>query len=133
MEREFSLMHTPSRAIFRLALAGWLGLVGLSQLPARAQSPAPPEHILPDSTFAFLKVNDAQGLRQAFTHSQFGQLWADPAMKAWKDDLIEKIDEAGKPLKEKIGVTIRELLELPQGAISIAVVGRDDPKNPAAV
>ena len=128
-------MRTPSRAIFRLALAGWLGLVGLSQLPARAraQAPAPPENVLPDSTFAFLKVNDAQALRQAFTQSQFGQLWADPAMKAWKDDLIEKIDEAGKPLKEKIGVTIRELLELPQGAISLAVVGRDDPKNPVAV
>jgi len=128
-------MHTPSRAIFRLALAGWLGLVGLSQLPARAlaQAPAPPENVLPDSTLAFLKVNDAQGLRRAFAHSQFGQLWADPGMKAWKEDLIEKLDEAGKPLKEKIGVTIRELLELPEGAISFAVVGRDDPKNPVAV
>src|SRR3954469_1073984 len=135
MEREFSLMRIPSRAIFRLALAGWLGLVGLSQLPARAlaQAPTPPENVLPDTTFAFLKVHDAQALRQAFAQSQFGQLWADPAMKAWKDDLVEKIDEAGKPLKEKIGVSIRELLEIPQGAISLAVVGRDDPKNPAAV
>ena len=128
-------MRTPSRAILRLALAGWLGLLGLSQLPSRAQAQAPtaPENVLPDSTFGFLKVKDAQALRQAFAQSQFGQLWADPAMKAWKDDLVEKIDEAGKPLKEKIGVTIRELLEIPQGAVSLAIVGRDDPKNPAAV
>ncbi len=128
-------MRTPSRAVLRLALVGWLGLVGHSQMPGRAQAQAttPPENVLPDSTFAFLKVDNAQALRQAFTQSQFGQLWADPAMKAWKDDLVEKIDESGKPLKEKIGVTIRELLEIPQGAISLAVVGRDDPKNPAAV
>ena len=93
-------MRTPSRAILRLALAGCLGLVGLSQLPARAfaQAPTPPENVLPDSTFAFLKVENAHGLRQAFAQSQFGQLWADPAMGAWRTDLVEKIEEAGKPL-----------------------------------
>ena len=57
-------MRTPSRAILRLALAGWLGLVGLSQLPARAraQAPTPPENVLPDSTFAL-----PEGQRRAGT------------------------------------------------------------------
>ncbi len=37
-----------------------------------------------------------------------------------------------RPLKERIGVSFKELIEFPQGALAIAVIGRDDPKLPAA-
>jgi len=126
-------MHTPMRAARRLILAGCLGLVGLSLLAAPNTFAAPPEKILPDSTIFFAKVNNAAGLREAFRQSQYGQLWADPAMTPFKDDLKAKLADAGKTLKEKIGVTLKELLELPQGAISIAVLPKDDADVPAAV
>ena len=37
-----------------------------------------------------------------------------------------------KALKERIGLTIKELIEIPLGALSIAGIGRDDPNLPAA-
>ena len=37
-----------------------------------------------------------------------------------------------KALKERIGVSFKELIEFPQGALAIAVLGRDDPSLPAA-
>ncbi len=91
-------------------------------MAAHGRAAEPPEKVLPDSTVAFLKVNNAASLRESFRQSQLGQLWQDPALKAWKDDLAARIDDSGKSLKSKLGVTYRELFELPQGAISIGVV-----------
>ncbi|SIO12812.1 hypothetical protein SAMN05444166_2601 [Singulisphaera sp. GP187] len=126
-------MHTPKRAAFRLALAGWVGLAGLSLVAAQSRAATPPEKVYPDSTIAFLKVNDATALRESFKQSQFGQLWNDTGLKSWREDFAERLNEAGKSLKAKIGVTYQELLQLPQGPVSIAVVRREDPKLPVAI
>jgi len=126
-------MHTPMRAAVRLVLAGWVGLAGLSLVASQGRAATPPEKICPDSTVAFLKVNNASELRASFKQSQIGQLWSDPALKSWREDFAERLNEAGKSLKAKIGVTYQELLELPQGPASIAIVRRDDPKLPVAI
>ena len=130
---EFSLMHTAQRAIRRLAFIGWLGLFGMTGLPAHlAQAAAPPERVLPDSTLFFFKLNDVKSFRESFRSSQYGQLWNDPGLKDFREDLAERLEDASKALKERIGVSIKELLELPQGALALAVIGRDDPNLPAA-
>jgi len=126
-------MRNPMRAACRLALAGWVGLAGLSLVAAQGRAATPPEKILPASTIAFLKVNNATQLRESFKQSQFGQLWSDPALKAWRDDFAAQLDDAGKSLKKQIGVTYQELLDLPQGPATIAIVSRDDPKLPIAI
>lgn len=121
-------------AILRLALVGWVGLTGLVGLPANpARAATPPEQVLPDSTLFFLKVADVPALREAFKQSQYGQLWNDPAMAGIRADLSEKLQSSSNSLKEKLGVTLKELLELPQGALAIAVIGRDDPKVPISL
>ena len=126
-------MRTPMRAALRLALAGCLGLAGLFVAAAEVRAAAPPENTLPDSTFVFLKVKNAEGIRTAFRQSQLGQLWADPALKPFKDDLVEKLDEGNKTLKERLGVTFGDLLEMPQGTCSIAVTAKEDAENPVAL
>ncbi|MGP0062059.1 MAG: hypothetical protein ACLQGP_00470 [Isosphaeraceae bacterium] len=127
-------MHTAKRAIRRLALIGWMGFFGLMGLSAPlAQAATPPERVLPDSTIFLVKLNDVKNLREAFRGSQYGQLWNDPAMKDFKDDLIQKLEEASKPIKERLGLSLGELIELPQGAVAIAAISRDDPKLPVAV
>ncbi|WP_246196198.1 hypothetical protein [Aquisphaera giovannonii] len=107
------------------------GLSGPAAGEARAA--APPEQVLPDSTVFYAKVNDVTKLREAFRQSQYGQLWNDPAMSAFRDDIKEKLKNASDTLKEKIGVTLKELLEIPQGALAIAAVPQDDPKLPIAL
>lgn len=127
-------MYTPMRAARRLALTGWLGLAGLSLLATPVLSAEPPEKAFPDSTVFFLKFNNAAGLRESFTQSQLGQLWADPALKPFKEDLSSKLDDSSKELKNKVGVSIRELIELPQGTVAFGVVPtKDDVENPAAL
>ncbi|MDR3620657.1 MAG: hypothetical protein P4L85_14995 [Paludisphaera borealis] len=127
-------MPKAKRAILRLALVGWLGLSGLVGLQANlAQAAAPPEQVLPDSTIFFVKIADAVKFREAFRQSQYGQLWNDPALGPLRADLSEKLKSTSDALKDKVGVTLLELLELPQGAIAIAAVAQDDPVVPVSV
>ncbi len=119
-------MLTPKRANRPLALIGWLGLLAGTGLPANvAQAAAPPEKILPDSTVFLLKLNDAKSFREAFLSSQYGQLWNDPALKDFRDELAVKLDEATKGLKERIGISFKELFELPQGSLAIAAIATE--------
>src|SRR5258707_14661414 len=125
-------MRNPLRAVVRLTLAACLGLAGISIAAAQGRA-AGPEDSLPNSTLFFAKVNDAAAMRASFEKTSFGQLLADPAMKDFEADFIEKIDEASKALKDKVGVTLKELLTLPQGVISLAVVAKAEGKVPVAV
>jgi len=131
---EFSVIQTAKRAIRRSALIGWLGLLGLTGLPAHpAQAATPPERILPDTTVFLFKLNDVKSFRESFRNSQYGQLWNDPSLKDFKDELALKLEDATKALKERIGVSLKELFELPQGALAVAAIGgRDDPNFPVA-
>jgi hypothetical protein len=131
---EFSLMLTAQRAIRRLAFTGWLGLVGMLGLPAQTTLAAtPPERVLPDNTILFIKVNDVKSLGESFRNSQYGQLWRDPELKEFREELAQRFEEGAKALKARIGMSAKELLEIPQGALTIAGIGREDPDLPAAL
>ncbi len=82
----------------------------------------------------FLKVKNVAELRESFKQTGFGQLLADPAMKPLKDDSAAKLEDSSKEIKAKLGVTLGELLSLPQGAATFAVVtAKTDPKLPVAL
>ncbi len=127
-------MPISMRAAVRLALTGGLGLAGICSLATFGLAAEAPEKTHPDSTVLFVKVNNAAGLREAFRQSQFGQLWSDPMLKPFKEDLAGRLDDSSKEMKTKVGVSLRELIELPQGAATLAVVSKDDPDaKPALV
>src|ERR1700738_5052974 len=124
-------MRTPLRAALRLALAAWLGLAGMSALAAPCRA-ADPEKALPSTTFFFAKAKNVSQLRDAFWKTAYGQLLADPAMKDFEAEVLEKLDEASKVLKDKVGVTLKELVTLPEGTVSLAILAKEG-KVPVAV
>ena len=111
---------------FGLATAGLLS-AGM----ARADGPI--EGALPSSTIGLIKVKDAEALRKAFGASQTGQLLADPAMEQVKERVREIFEKPSAQLKQAVGVSIEELLDLPQGPISIAIVAMPDAEVPVAL
>jgi hypothetical protein len=129
-------MQTAKRAIFHWALIGCLGLFPSLLLPAqKAQAAAPPERILPETTVFLLKLNNVKAFSEAFRGSQYGQLWNDPALKDFRDELNLKLAENTKFLKEKIGVSLNDLAQLPQGALAVAAIAKDvtNEATPAAL
>jgi hypothetical protein len=127
-------MLKAKRTVLGLAFAGWLGLSGLNVFDGnRVQAAAPPERIYPETTLFMGKVADAKALRQAFQQSQYGQLWNDPAMADFRADLREKLQDAGKEFKQRFGLSLKELLEIPQGHLAVGIIPREDPKLPFAI
>ena len=126
-------MRTAKIAIFRWAFFGCLGLVAAVGLPVRqAQAAAPPERVLPDTTVFMLKLNDAKAFREAFRASQYGQLWNDPALKDFREELNHKLADVTKNLNEKLGVSITDLIQLPQGTLAVAAIAKDPAREGAA-
>jgi hypothetical protein len=120
-------MQTAQRTIGRVARIGSIGLLFLTALaPQQALAVAPAERVLPDSTVLMLKLNDARTFREAFRGSQYGQLWSDPGLKEFKDDLVQRLEDNSKWLKEKVGLGVKELLELPRGPVALAAISRDE-------
>jgi len=123
--------YTANRAIGRLGLIVWLGILGLAALPqSSAMAAAPPERVLPENTVLLFKINSAKEFRDSFRQSQYGQLWNDPNLKEFKDELSHKIDEASKSFRERIGMSIGEILAIPQGCVGIAAIYREEAKSP---
>jgi hypothetical protein len=126
-------MRTPLRAAFRLALTGCLGLAAFSALATTGRA-ADPEKVLPDSTLFFFKVKNVAELRESFKQTSFGHLLADPAMKPIKEDSKVKTEESSKGLKARLGVSLIDLISIPQGGATISVVSsKTDPKLPVAL
>jgi len=106
-----------------IQVAAVLG-VTIATFPAAAQVPG--ENALPSSTVALFKVRDASDLRSALESSQLGQLIADPAMDELKEDIGRKLEEVNAEVRKRLGVTLLELLETPQGPAWLAITQRDD-------
>jgi hypothetical protein len=120
-------------ALRRLATLGLLGMAGLTASSPAARAEVPAEKSLPGTTLAFVKVEDAKQLREGFRASQLGQLLADPALQPLKDDVASKVKETDGKVRAKIGLSIGELLELPQGELSLAVVATEGGPQPVAL
>jgi len=123
------------RSAAMLAAIGGATLAGFLSTPAVSRAAGPAEKALPESTFAYIKIENAAKLRSGFKASQIGQLLADPGLDALKKDIKTKLEEPSKKLKETLGVTIDELLTLPSGAVNIALVSREggNGKSPVAL
>ncbi len=118
-------MRNSSRALPRLVVFGLFGAFSLALSTAPASAALPQENALPSSTLAFLKINDTAALRAAAEKSQFGLLLADPAMEPLKADIEVKLEDFNQELKKRLGVTILELLETPQGPAWVSFIRRD--------
>jgi hypothetical protein len=105
-----------------------LGLAALAPRPASAA--APPERVLPDTTMLLFKINSAKEFRELFRQSQYGRLWNDPGLNEFKEELSQRINDASKSFRERIGMSIGEILTIPQGSVGIAAIYREEAKNP---
>lgn len=80
--------------------------------------------LLPKDTLAFFSVPSVPDSKEAFDKSLSGAMLRDPEMKPFLDDVRKKIEELSDKLNKEIGVTIQELVDIPEGELTLALLER---------
>ncbi len=105
-------------------------LISLAMLAAmvstvRADRP-PAAKLLPQHTVAVVSVADAQELARRHKNTSIGRMSQDPQLKPLIGQLYGALSEATAQLKEVIGLSLTELLAIPQGEITVALVSPEE-------
>jgi hypothetical protein len=96
----------------------------------------PPEKLLPDDTLAVFTIPDFAKATAIYQASPQAQFWSDPALKPFKDKLMDKVkSEFVTPMEHDLGIHFDDYTSLPQGQLTLAVTqngwqGKED-KLPA--
>ena len=126
-------MRTAKIAIFRWAFIGCLGLVACFGAPGPAGSGrGTPRADPPGLHGVHGQAQRCQGVSRGIPRQSVRPALERPALKDFRDELGQKLTEATKDLKEKIGVSMSDLVELPQGTLAVAAIAKDPAREDAA-
>jgi hypothetical protein len=89
-----------------------------------AERPTAPK-LLPKSTLAYVRVADSRELADAFMETASGKLGTDENIRPLISSLYSSASQAFSEAGERIGVSLSELLRVPQGELCFAVVGNE--------
>lgn len=87
---------------------------------AQAERPACYQ-LLPSKTLAYVRVADVKELGEKFNETAVGRMIQQQQLKSLTQQLFEEAEVAFTPVAEEIGLTIAELLAIPQGELAAAV------------
>ncbi len=79
----------------------------------------PSQELLPETTKGFMSVANMKDLEDHWNETQIGQLMQDPIMKPFSDDL-ERQFENRWGIRDKLGLTIDDIRDVPSGEVAIA-------------
>ena len=106
----------------RLALAAVVLLVGgRAVLGDRPRAP----RLLPETTVAYLCIDDAQELVEQFGSTALGRVYRDPQVQPFVKHLYGSATEVFSGIADELGMSLSELSAIPQGEICLAVAPRE--------
>ncbi len=111
-----------SSSLLKVVLAGCC--LALLALPVQAERPAAPK-LLPKTTLAYLRVADSRELVDSFMQTSMGRLGRDEKIRPLVTQLYGSAAQAFTQVQEQIGLSLDEILAIPQGEICVALVGNE--------
>lgn len=93
--------------------------------PAMGQRPVTPT-LLPDTTVGMIRINNVPELIEKSREGNLGRMLADPEIAPFAKNLYGSGADAFKQVEEAIGVSLDDLLSLPQGEICVALCSTPD-------
>ena len=101
-----------------------LFLAAASTAQVWAERPSAPK-LLPKKTLAYVRIADSRELSESFMKTSVGRLSQDEKIKPLVMHLYGSVAQAFSQIQDKIGVSLGEILSIPQGEMCGAVVGRE--------
>jgi hypothetical protein len=93
-------------------------LIAALSLCANAASP-PADQIFPDSTKGFLSIRNLEEFGEKWSQTQLGQLWDDPLMDDFKDEIQKQLTET---MEQTFGLTLEGISSLPTGELAFGMI-----------
>lgn len=84
--------------------------------------------LFPKDTLLFFSVPSVPEAKEQFDKSLTGALLNDKELQPFLQDVHAKINELSEKLNDEIGISINELMELPQGEVTFGLVERPSRK-----
>jgi hypothetical protein len=78
--------------------------------------------LLPEKTVLMVSVPNVQELAQKFMNTGLGQMAQDPQMKPFLETLYGSMGELVETVKDRIGLSLSDIVNLPQGEVTLAMV-----------
>ena len=117
-----SMLPNPRGRRFATALVlPTILLLGGVVKPAAADRPSATK-LLPKETLVLLSVPDAVEMSDRFMNTSLGRMSQDPQLKPLANQVYGALTEAVAQLEETIGLSLPQLLALPQGELAVALV-----------
>lgn len=118
-----------SRAPCARRWLAWLAAVlvlGGALAPAALAARPPAPRLLPHNTVALVSVADAPELGKRFMNTAMGRMSQDPQLKPLVGRLYGSLTEAVAAARDRLGLSLPELLAIPQGEVTVAVVAPEE-------
>jgi hypothetical protein len=106
-------------------LGAWFLLISSMAPAALAERPPAPQ-LLPDTTVALLSVPNVPETARRFMSTAMGRMSQDPQLKPLVGHLYGSLVEAVAELQDQIGLSLPDLLAVPQGELALAVVAPEE-------
>ena len=90
-----------------------------------AQRPSAPR-LLPDDTLAYVRVENVPELVERFQETSMGRITSDEQVQPFVGHLYQSALNAFSQIEERVGLSLGELLEIPQGELCVAIVAPDE-------
>ncbi|MFH1924229.1 MAG: hypothetical protein ABIP48_30615 [Planctomycetota bacterium] len=117
IHRKLTLLFRPAAG---LLLAAFLAAVGSS--PAARAQQLKTARLLPEKTAVLLWFPNAPEAAERFMNTALGRIGRDPQIRPLVDQFRESLSASMESEEKGIGLSLSELLALPQGELTLAVV-----------
>jgi hypothetical protein len=105
--------------------AGAAILAGVLAASVYAGRPTAAE-LLPENTLGLISITDTRVLAERFMNTSLGRMTQDPQMKPLVLQLYASLSELVATVREIIGLSLPEIVAIPQGEVTFAVVAVKD-------
>jgi hypothetical protein len=111
----------PKAAVLAAGLAVALAMTSM----VRADRPSAPR-LLPKTTVAYVSIPDVPDATERFMNTSTGRMSQDPQLKPLLKEVYGSVAQFVDTLKDRIGLSLSEILAIPQGQITVALVTPDE-------
>jgi hypothetical protein len=101
------------------------GLILLALVRAGfADEAVPSDKRLPKNVVAYMSVRNVKDLKTQWSKTLFGQMLEDEALAIFRSDVIKQFEAASQEARDQIGLSLPELLAIPEGEVAVAGIVR---------